>query len=73
MPRCRARARLADSINATAPERIELMFNEPVQLLGLRLIDAAGQRPFAGKRAAGARRAGASGRCRIACRTGATW
>src|SRR5688572_3879068 len=33
----------ADSINATAPERIALMFNEPVQVLGLRLIDAAGQ------------------------------
>jgi copper transport protein len=32
-----------DSINATAPERIELLFNEPVQLLSLRLIDAAGQ------------------------------
>ena len=33
----------ADSINAVAPERIELMFNEPVQVLGLRLIDVAGQ------------------------------
>lgn len=33
----------ADSINAAAPERIELTFNEPVQLLSLRLIDAAGQ------------------------------
>ncbi|HKP27329.1 MAG TPA: copper resistance protein CopC [Dongiaceae bacterium] len=33
----------AESINAAAPERIELMFNEPVQVLGLRLIDAAGQ------------------------------
>jgi copper transport protein len=33
----------ADSVNAAAPERIELRFNEPVQLLGLRLIDAAGQ------------------------------
>lgn len=33
----------ANSINAAAPERIALMFNEPVQILGLRLIDAAGQ------------------------------
>ena len=33
----------ADSVNAAAPERIELMFNEPVQLLSLRLIDAAGR------------------------------
>jgi copper transport protein len=33
----------ADSINAVAPDRIELMFNEPVQVLGLRLIDAAGR------------------------------
>src|SRR5688500_1732133 len=33
----------ADSVSATAPERIALMFNEPVQVLGLRLIDAAGQ------------------------------
>jgi copper transport protein len=33
----------ADSINAVAPDRIELMFNEPVQILGLRLIDAAGR------------------------------
>jgi copper transport protein len=33
----------ADSVNASAPERIELQFNEPVQVLGLRLIDAAGQ------------------------------
>ena len=32
-----------DSINAAAPERIALLFNEPVQLLSLRLIDAAGQ------------------------------
>jgi copper transport protein len=32
-----------DSVNAAAPERIELLFNEPVQVLGLRLIDAAGQ------------------------------
>lgn len=32
----------ADSINAAPPDRIELRFNEPVQLLGLRLIDAAG-------------------------------
>ena len=35
----------ADSVNAAAPERIELRFNEPVQLLGLRLIDAAGRDP----------------------------
>jgi copper transport protein len=33
----------ADSLNAAAPDRIELMFNEPVQILVLRLIDAAGQ------------------------------
>jgi copper transport protein len=33
----------ADSVSAAAPERIELLFNEPVQILGLRLIDAAGQ------------------------------
>jgi len=33
----------ADSVNAAAPDRIELKFNEPVQLLALRLIDAAGQ------------------------------
>ena len=33
----------ADSVSATAPERIALLFNEPVQLLSLRLIDAAGQ------------------------------
>jgi len=33
----------ADSVNAVAPDRIELMFNEPVQLLALRLIDAAGR------------------------------
>ena len=33
----------ADSVNAAAPERIALTFNEPVQLLGLRLIDAAGR------------------------------
>jgi copper transport protein len=33
----------AESISAVAPERIQLTFNEPVQLLGLRLIDAAGQ------------------------------
>jgi copper transport protein len=33
----------AGSSNAVAPDRIELMFNEPVQVLGLRLIDAAGQ------------------------------
>jgi copper transport protein len=32
-----------DSVNAAAPERIELLFDEPVQVLGLRLIDAAGQ------------------------------
>ena len=32
-----------DSVNAVAPDRIELMFNEPVQVLGLRLIDAAGR------------------------------
>jgi copper transport protein len=31
------------SVNATAPTRIELNFNEPVQVLSLRLIDAAGQ------------------------------
>lgn len=33
----------AESISAVAPERIQLTFNEPVQLLGLRLIDATGQ------------------------------
>jgi copper transport protein len=33
----------AGSVNAAAPERIELIFNEPVQILVLRLIDAAGQ------------------------------
>ncbi len=33
----------ADFVNAAAPERIALPFNEPVQLLSLRLIDAAGQ------------------------------
>jgi copper transport protein len=33
----------ADSANATAPDRIELRFNEPVQLLALRIIDAAGR------------------------------
>lgn len=32
----------AESVSAVAPERIELQFNEPVQVLGLRLIDAAG-------------------------------
>jgi copper transport protein len=32
----------AESVNATAPERIELLFNEPVQVLSLRLIDAGG-------------------------------
>jgi copper transport protein len=33
----------ADQVIAAAPERIVLLFNEPVQLLSLRLIDAAGQ------------------------------
>jgi copper transport protein len=33
----------AGAVNAAAPERIALMFSEPVQILGLRLIDAAGQ------------------------------
>jgi copper transport protein len=33
----------SDSVSASAPERIELLFNEPVQLLALRLIDAAGR------------------------------
>lgn len=32
----------AESVSAVSPERIELQFNEPVQVLGLRLIDAAG-------------------------------
>jgi copper transport protein len=32
----------ADSVNVAAPDRIALLFNEPVQVLGLRLIDAAG-------------------------------
>src|SRR5688572_4090399 len=32
-----------DPIYAAAPGRIELLFNEPVQVLALRLIDAAGQ------------------------------
>ncbi|HJT15559.1 MAG TPA: copper resistance protein CopC [Dongiaceae bacterium] len=31
------------SVNAAAPDRIGLIFNEPVQLLSLRLIDAAGR------------------------------
>jgi copper transport protein len=33
----------AGSVNAVAPERIALLFNEPVQLLSLRLIDVTGQ------------------------------
>jgi methionine-rich copper-binding protein CopC len=33
----------AESVNAIAPERIELLFNEPVQVLSLRLIDAGGE------------------------------
>jgi copper transport protein len=33
----------AESVNAVAPDRIALQFNEPVQLLSLRLIDATGQ------------------------------
>ncbi|WP_119302608.1 copper resistance CopC/CopD family protein [Dongia deserti] len=33
----------ADSVHAHAPERIELIFNEPVQLLDLRVIDDSGR------------------------------